>query len=135
MPLVPAKCSICGAILNVESQKERLNKNGETYIKLGSWKKARETYQQMVEKFPDDYCGWWRLINCYYGDIKIEADFLLHMQRMEALQKLVSENDFSRYQAIMDEKLYAAAQVNTEFDTEKRLAEAKKLCSEYESHQ
>ena len=104
MPLLPAKCPICGAILNIESEKEaaicpscnnafvvekainnyntyntitadtvivqgesekeQLNKNGETYIELGSFGKAKEYYEQLVERFPDDYRGWWGLIRC-----------------------------------------------------------------------
>lgn len=106
MPLLPAKCPICGAILNIESEKEaaicpncnnafvvekainnyrtyntinadtvvvqnesekeQLNKNGETYIKLGYFEKAKEYYEQLVEKFPDDYRGWWGLIRCKF---------------------------------------------------------------------
>lgn len=106
MPLLPAKCPICGAILNIESEKEaalcpccnnafvvekainnyntfntikadtvivnnesekeQLNKNGELYIKLGSFEEAIRYYKQLVNKFPDDYRGWWGWIRCKY---------------------------------------------------------------------
>lgn len=88
MPLLSAKCHICGAILNIESEKEvalcpscnnafvvdkainnyntyntintytiivqgefekeQLNKNGETYVQLGSFEKVKEYYKQLV---------------------------------------------------------------------------------------
>lgn len=106
MPLLPAKCPICGAILNIESEKEaalcpccnnafvvekainnyntfntikadtvvvnnesekeQLNKNGEFYIKLGFFEEAIQYYKQLVNKLPDDYRGWWGWIRCKY---------------------------------------------------------------------
>lgn len=111
MPLVPAKCTVCGALLNIdsskeaavcqscgnafvvekainhyntynsvvnnitsdnvvvhiESEKERLNTNAETYIKLGDTLKALAIYRELVDKFPDDWRGWWGSIHYHYG--------------------------------------------------------------------
>lgn len=110
MPLVPAKCTVCGALLyidsskeaavcqscgnafvvekainnyntynsvvnnitsdnvivHIESEKERLNTSAETYIKLGDTLKALATYRELVDKFPDDWRGWWGLIYYHY---------------------------------------------------------------------
>lgn len=110
MPLVPAKCTVCGAVLtidstkeaavcqscgnafvvekainnyntynsvvnnitsdnlivHIESEKERLNTGAETYITLGDTLKALATYRELVDKFPDDWRGWWGLIYYYY---------------------------------------------------------------------
>lgn len=108
MPLVPAKCTVCGAVLtidstkeatvcqscgnafvvenainnyntynnivnnitadtvvvNAESEKEQLYKNGETFRSLGNYEKAAFYYQKMQENYSDDWRGWWGLVLC-----------------------------------------------------------------------
>lgn len=173
MPLLPAKCPICGAILNIESkkeaavcpscnnafvvekainnyntyntitadtvvvqgesEKEQLNKNGETYIKLGSWEKAREAYQQMVEKFPDDYRGWWGLVVCCHREIKTEMDYHNLIWRMEAIAKLAPDDKLLEYRRIIDEKLHEQAVLNAKKNTAQKLGEVKAACSNSET--
>lgn len=53
-------------VVHIESEKERLNTNAETYIRLGDTLKALATYRELVDKFPDDWRGWWGLIYYHY---------------------------------------------------------------------
>ena len=44
--------------------RERLAKNGNTFIDLGKIDKAKASFEQMTETYPEDYRGWWGLIEC-----------------------------------------------------------------------
>lgn len=150
MPLVPAKCTMCGALLKIESnkeaavcqycgnafivekainhyntynsivnnvtadavfisqesEKEQLNKNAETYIKLGNLPKALSFYSQLVEKYPDDYRGWWGLT--YYRDW---SDLSLDSARgrlawdLNTLEKLAPPDKYPEFKQLLEERL------------------------------
>ena len=115
MPLVPAKCTQCGASLEVDSLKDaavcpfcntpfvtekainnynitnisRIEKlqtenviindvtsienrvrAGETFIKLGNFQAAQETFHELTQKCPFDYRGWWGLIRAKTEDFE-----------------------------------------------------------------
>ena len=44
--------------------RERLAKNGNTFLDLGKTDKARASFEQMTETYPEDYRGWWGLLEC-----------------------------------------------------------------------
>lgn len=43
---------------------QRLIKNGETHLRLQNFETAEGVYNTLVNDYPDDYRGWWGLINC-----------------------------------------------------------------------
>ncbi len=43
---------------------QRLIKNGETHLRLQNFDTAESVYSTLVNDYPDDYRGWWGLINC-----------------------------------------------------------------------
>ena len=43
---------------------QRLVKNGETHLRLQNFDTAENVYNTIVNDYPDDYRGWWGLINC-----------------------------------------------------------------------
>lgn len=175
MPLVPAKCTICGAVLKIESdkeaavcqycgnafivekainhyntynsvvnnvtadavfisqesEKEQLNKNAETYIKLGNLPKALSFYNQLVEKYPDDYRGWWGLI--YYRDW---SELSLDLARgklasdLNTLEKLAPPDKYLEFKRILEERLEKHKDKLAKKEEEKKTAIRKEI---YES--
>lgn len=43
---------------------QRLIKNGDTHLRLQNFDTAENVYSTLVNDYPDDYRGWWGLINC-----------------------------------------------------------------------
>lgn len=41
-----------------ESEKERLLKNGQTYINFKKYREAQQVYEKITKEFPDDWRGW-----------------------------------------------------------------------------
>lgn len=50
--------------LSFSSNLEKLVKNAETFLKLEDKEKAKNTFQQIVDNYPEDYRGWWGLARC-----------------------------------------------------------------------
>lgn len=46
----------------VNTQLDRMLKNGETYVSLKNWDSAKEAYQAITKEYPEAYQGWWGLI-------------------------------------------------------------------------
>lgn len=74
-------------VVQMESEKERLNTNAETYIKLGKIQKALSIYNELVEKYPNDWRGWWGSIYYDYG-YKNVRDLYSAQRRAELSQKM-----------------------------------------------
>ena len=154
MPLVPAKCTICGALLNIdsskeaavcqscgnafvvekainnyntynsvvnnitsdnvivhiESEKERLNTSAETYIKLGDMLKALATYRELVDKFPDDWRGWWGSIYYQYGYGNIKGLYSAEgqaelKQKMAFFKKIAPLEEFEKLDEVITARI------------------------------
>jgi hypothetical protein len=80
------KCAYCGAIHTPEVVKQMLTEikgqvevigkvevdgvntadkftqNGQTFLNLGEWDKARAVFEKMINMFPEDYRGWWGMV-------------------------------------------------------------------------
>lgn len=154
MPLVPAKCTICGALLNIdsdkeaavcqscgnafvvekainnyntynnvvnnitsdnvvvhiESEKERLNTSAETYIKLGDTLKALTIYQELVDKFPDDWRGWWGSIYYRYGYGNVQGLYSAEgqaelLQQMALFEKIAPPEEYEKLDRIIKTRI------------------------------
>ena len=60
--------------------RERLAKNGSTFLDLGKTEKAKANFEQMTETYPEDYRGWWGLLECETDRFRMSA-----ADRMEQL--------------------------------------------------
>ena len=154
MPLVPAKCTVCGAVLtidstkeaavcqncgnafvvekainnyntynsvvnnitsdnvivHIESEKERLNTSAETYIKLGDTLKALATYRELVDKFPDDWRGWWGSIYYQYGYGNIRGLYSAEgqaelKQKMALFKKIAPPEEFEKLDKVITARI------------------------------
>ena len=47
---------------------EKQIQNGETWLKLGENKKAREVFEKTVDEYPMDYRGWYGLVKSYINE-------------------------------------------------------------------
>ncbi len=52
---------VAGAAVDMRA---RLIKNGETHLRLQNFDAAEKIYTNLVNDYPDEYRGWWGLINC-----------------------------------------------------------------------
>lgn len=50
--------------------RERLAKNGGTFLALGKIDKAKASFEQMTETYPEDYRGWWGLVECETNQLR-----------------------------------------------------------------
>lgn len=180
MPLVPAKCTMCGAVLKIESnqeatvcqycgnafivekainhyntydsiannvtadagfisqesEKEQLNKNAETYIKLCNLPKALSYYSQLVEKYPDDYRGWWGLI--YYRDW---SDLSLDSARerlawdLNTLEKLAPPDKYLECKRLLEARLEKHKDKLAKEEEEKEAAIRKEIHASIDSYE
>lgn len=154
MPLVPAKCTICGALLNIdsgreaavcescgnafvvekainnyntynsvvnnisgdnvviniESEKERLHIRAETHIKLGETLKALALYRELVEKYPEDWRGWWGEIYYHYGYGNIRGLYsdegLTELElKMASFRKIAPPEAYARLDEIIKKRI------------------------------
>lgn len=164
MPLVPAKCTVCGALLHIdsskeaavcqscgnafvvekainnyntynsvvnniksdnvivhiESEKERLNTSAETYIKLGNTLKALATYRELVDKFPDDWRGWWGLIYYHYDCGIIHGLYSSGKQaelerQMALFKKIAPKEEYEKLDEVIKTRI---AEVRAAIETE-----------------
>ena len=49
------------------AERERLLKNAQTQYEIGEYNKAKATFSQVTNQFPDDYRGWLGLMRTYYA--------------------------------------------------------------------
>lgn len=154
MPFVPAKCTICGAILtinsdkdaavcnscgnafvvekainnyntynsvvnnitsdnvivHIESEKERLNTAAETYIKLGNMSKALNMYHELVDRFPNDWRGWWGSIYYYYDGGTIQNLYRAGKQaelehQMELFKKIAPPEEYEKLEGVIEARI------------------------------
>jgi len=54
-----------------QNNPERMNKTGETYLKLGEYDQALSAFERMTENCPEDYRGWWGLIRSHTQDLTV----------------------------------------------------------------
>lgn len=62
---------------------EYLLHNGEVFLKLNNYEKARSNYEQITNRYPDDYRGWFGLL------IATTHDFRIHIKKNDSLQKQI----------------------------------------------
>jgi len=48
---------------------DKLAKNGETFLILEEYEKARKTFKKLSEQFPEDYRGWWGVVRAYTDNL------------------------------------------------------------------
>ena len=100
-------------VLNIELEKERLNTSAETYIKIGNIQKALESYRELVDKFPDDWRGWWGTIYYQYG-YKNAKELYSSFERdrvkekLSAFKKLAPEEEFDKLDKIISGRIEEA---------------------------
>ncbi len=49
---------------------EKLVENATTFKRLEDWRKVEDTYKEITNQYPEDYRGWWGLIECQTHDFK-----------------------------------------------------------------
>lgn len=57
-----------------DAELEKLLKNAQTYLKLNDYGLAQKTYSSVIEKYPEDYRGWWGLIICDIHSLQQNAE-------------------------------------------------------------
>ena len=57
-----------------DAELEKLLKNAQTYLKLNDYGLAQKTYSSVIEKYPEDYRGWWGLIICDTHSLQQNAE-------------------------------------------------------------
>lgn len=50
---------------------ELILKNAETFVTLGDYEKAKRLYQELIDKYPQDYRGWWGIIQSGTRDFSL----------------------------------------------------------------
>ena len=59
----PGVVKVTGAVkVSGISDADKLAQNGETFLKLGDWEKSNELYKRIVKEYPENYRGWWGLV-------------------------------------------------------------------------
>ena len=66
---------------------EKQIQNGETWLKLGENRKAREVFEKTVDEYPMDYRGWYGLVKSYINEWRAPEgnalrNFVLTAQKM-----------------------------------------------------
>lgn len=101
------------AVQGVENQQDLL-KNAETYIKLGLYDKAVETYKKLTEKFPESVEGWWGCVKVsflkYEGNksLKDLYDFVEHYAKIAIA---IDKNYIELYDKLWSEAIEKCSQV------------------------
>jgi len=70
-----------------DTEKERLLKNAETFLRLHDREKALAIYQRLTNDFPDDYRGWLGEVRCRTLEF---TDFSIGKSGLESLQRIVN---------------------------------------------
>lgn len=82
--------------IDTSQSNKRLIQNAETYMRIENFDSAYETYQNITKLYPEDYRGWWGLIqsstkNLTMNDIEDTKIDVLN-KWFEYIKKLASEN-------------------------------------------
>lgn len=58
----------------ITSSLERLIQNSDTYLKLKNYPAAEEAFERITREYPEDYRGWWGLIQCRTRNLTVIVD-------------------------------------------------------------
>lgn len=79
------------------SELDKLLKNAQTYLRLNDYDLAKKTYSSVIEKYPEDYRGWWGLIIC---ETRSLSEYSQNQKKMNTwfgyIRQLVSPEEFSK---------------------------------------
>lgn len=81
-------------IIKGDAEKERLLKNAMSFIKISEFERARSTYAEVVEEFPEDYRGWWGLFSLQfriYYETGVFSPYNIDAKHLQNVKKLCDD--------------------------------------------
>lgn len=115
-----------------ESSLERLVQNSKTYLNLLNYDEAKEVFTRITKEFPEDYRGWWGLIECETLSFKeLNADLNKINTWFEYVRKLSNSSDYQPLFECYKEYQRNASTRDAEIECSKNTEELSKLKKEY----
>ncbi len=107
-------CTYCGTSYSIEREHAGsgdvsvLVKAGDTFIKIGDYRSARQKFEEVTRNYPYDYRGWWGLI--------------------KVITKNLTDTDISKAQLIETKDLFRNVCATA------GSADKEKICQQYEAY-
>lgn len=110
---------------NEKSEADEYIKNGDTFLKLGDYKKAKAAYQKAVDMAPDNWRTWFGFVKLFTENFANLED-KKHKPFLEKAKSVADKNELQEIKSIYS-KYVDAIKKERQFDELLRLKENKTL--------